>query len=172
MIGIGGVSRAGKTELSNFLCQRFKTFGYNAISIHQDEFAYFANEIPKIKDRVDWENPNSIDTNKYQFAIEEAKQKGFDVIITEGILNFYDDKFIQLFDKKIFVEIQRATFEKRKAEDERWGSEPDWYIEHIWNSYEKYGKTILASDTDFLRIFGENRSAYETVWEYVFPENM
>lgn len=172
MIGIGGVSRAGKTELSNFLCQKFKSFGYSAIAIHQDQFTFSTHEIPKVKNRVDWETPESIDIQKYHFAIQEAQQKEFDVIITEGFLNFHDEKFVQLFDKKIFVEIKRSTFEKRKAQDNRWGSEPKWYIDHIWKSYEKYGKTILASNSDLLRIFGENRSSYQTVWDYVFPEKM
>jgi len=108
-IGIAGVSRAGKTELSKFLCKKFQAIGYNAVSI-------------------------------------------------------------QLFDKKIFLEIRRSTFEKRRTEDNQWGFEPDWYIDHIWKSYEKYGKTILDSNSDFLKIYGENRSSYPAVWNYVVSD--
>ena len=170
MIGIGGVSRAGKTELSKFLCKKFQSIGFNAVSIHQDEYAFSDNKIPKIKNRVDWESPNSINSFQYLSAIQKAKQNGADVIVAEGFLNFHHPEMIQLFDKKIFLEIRRSTFEKRKAEDDRWGREPDWYIDHVWKSYEKYGKTILKSESDFLRIFGEDRSAYSAVWNYVSSE--
>jgi hypothetical protein len=39
----------------------------------------------------------------------------------------------------LFVEIDKETFLKRKARDLRWGKEPRWYMEHIWDSYLKFG---------------------------------
>jgi len=170
MIGIGGVSRAGKTELANFLCEKFQTIGFRAVSIHQDEYAFSESNIPKVNDRIDWETPDSINSFKYLSAIQKEKQKGADVIIAEGFLNFHDLKLVNLFDKKVFLEIRRSTFEKRKAKDSRWETEPSWYIDHIWESYEQYGKSILKSNSDFLRIYGENRSSYPAVWDYVVSD--
>ena len=167
MIGIAGVSRAGKTELAKFLCQKFKALGYHAVSIHQDEYVFSKSHIPKIQDRIDWENPESINSLQYLSAIHAAKQNGAEVIIAEGFLNFHNHEMVKLFDKKVFLEIRRSTFEKRKAYDTRWDAEPDWYIDHIWKSYERYGKTILESNSDFLRIYGENRMSYPAVWNYV-----
>jgi nicotinamide/nicotinate riboside kinase len=28
--------------------------------------------------------------------------------------------------------------------EKRWGFEPKWFIEHVWQSYLKYGQTILS----------------------------
>ena len=170
MIGIGGVSRSGKTDLSKFLSEKFQELGYTVVTLHQDEFVFHEKEIPKIKDRTDWEIPESINFPKYLSAIKEAQQNLADVIIVEGFLNFYQKEITQLFDKKILMEISHATFEKRKRKDDRWGIEPDWYIDYIWESYEKYGTTILQSDSTFLKISGENTSPYPTVWEYVYPK--
>lgn len=170
IIGIGGVSRAGKTELSNFLFEKFRLEGIQVVVIHQDDFVHPTDFIPKIKDRIDWENPQSINFSKYITAIQEAQKSGADIIIAEGIFNFYEKEVQDLFDKKIFVEISRTTFEKRKAEDHRWGYEPDWYIEHIWNSYEQFGQTILENKSNILKVSGENQASYSKVWEYVFLE--
>ena len=167
MIGIGGVSRSGKTDLSKFLSEKFQELGYTVVTLHQDEFVFHEKEIPKIKDRTDWEIPDSINFSQYISAIKEAQQNGNEVVIVEGFLNFYKNEVTELFDKKIFLEISRHTFERRRRNDTRWSREPDWYIDYIWETYEKYGNTILQSDSDFLKISGENTSSYPAVWDYV-----
>ena len=47
---------------------------------------------------------------------------------------------------KIFLEISKRLFIERKREDLRWGLEPDWYIEHIWEAYLRYGRPSLSSE--------------------------
>jgi hypothetical protein len=56
----------------------------------------------------------------------------------------------KLYDRKLFVEIDRDTFMKRKHFDFRWGKEPDWYIEHIWESFLKYGQPPQDEDLIFI----------------------
>ena len=61
-----------------------------------------------------------------------------DIVIAEGLFVFYEDRLVELFDKKIFMSIKKETFLARKSVDLRWGKEPDWYMEHIWNSHQLY----------------------------------
>lgn len=154
IIGIGGASRSGKSTLAALIygfytdgTSRFhREGGQTAVILAQDDYVFPIDQIPKIHNgeevEIDWEIPESIDFEKYKAAILEA-QKQFDHVITEGLLNFYDEEVNSLFDKFLFVEISKPTFLSRKAADKRWGEVPQWYIEHIWSSYERLGKTIL-----------------------------
>ena len=155
-IGIGGISRSGKSTLAA-LIYRFFTVeirnpdsfgkgGQTATILAQDDYVFPIEKISKIQNgkdiEIDWETPESIDFQRYRKAILDAQQQ-FDHVITEGLLNFYAEDVNDLFDKCFFVEISKPTFLSRKAVDKRWGKIPTWYIEHIWTSYERWGRTIL-----------------------------
>ena len=162
IIGIGGVSRGGKSTLAQIIYQIFTEGGQTAVILTQDDYVFPIEDIPKIQHgdevEINWEVPESIDFQSYKTAILAA-QKQYDHVITEGLLNFYDEEINQLFDKFFFVDISKATFLSRKAADKRWGEVPDWYVEHIWTSYEQLGKailhdknqevTLLSGETDF-----------------------
>ncbi len=142
-IGIGGASRSGKTSLAILIKTILENNGQTAIVLGQDDYAFpEESDIPKIKQRVDWERPESIDFEWYKKDIL-LQQKEYQNVIAEGLFNFYDANINALFDVKFFTQISKKTFLKRKKADTRWGIEPDWYIEHIWKSYLKYGRTIL-----------------------------
>ncbi len=79
---------------------------------------------------------------------------------------YYDKRLVKLFDRKIFIDISKDTFLNRKVEDLLWGREPDWYIEHIWGSYLKYG-TIPKDDPSYLVIKGDGIVDLEKVYEFV-----
>ena len=66
VIGIGGVSRAGKTALAKRLAKHFRKEGLSTDILHQDEFVYPDEEIPKVRDKVDWEHPGSIDFERLE----------------------------------------------------------------------------------------------------------
>ena len=139
IIGIGGVSRAGKTDLAKGLGRHFRAKGQSVCILHQDEFVFPEEAIPKIRDRTDWEDPASIDFERFYDAIRSGAET-YDVVIAEGLLVFYDPRIDLLFDRRLFIEIGRDTFLERKSRDRRWGEEPAWYIEHIWDSYLHYGQ--------------------------------
>ena len=156
IIGIGGVSRSGKTSLAILIKNTLEKKGESAIILSQDDYAFPESEIPKIKHRVDWERPESIDFQRFKDNIL-LKSKAFQHVITEGLLDFYDADINALFDARFFIQIHKNTFLKRKSEDKRWGYEPKWFIEHIWKSYQKYGRTVLENaDIDVLILSGEH----------------
>lgn len=133
-IAIGGVSRSGKTFLSAMLGRYLE----NSIIIHQDTYIPPESEIPLIKNHIDWERPEAIDWISFENAIIEAG-KTFKYVIVEGLFVYWDEKINQNFDKNLFITLPKPVFEKRKREDLRWGAEPDWYIEHIWQGHLRYG---------------------------------
>ena len=135
VIGIGGVSRAGKTTLAIKLKNRLK--GKTIGILNQDDFVKKTNH-PIIKGRIDWEHPDSLDWEVLKKEIKKSK-KLFDIIIVEGLFAFHNKKINTWYDRTFFVHIEKELFFKRKLKDLRWGKEPDWFIRHIWKSYGKYG---------------------------------
>lgn len=137
IIGIGGASRAGKTTLAKWLRKQFPQQKVQILC--QDDYVFPTQFIPQIQDRIDWEHPDSIDHEAFRKAIL-AEVENNDIVIVEGIMVFHDQTTNSLFDKMIYIEIDYATFLERKKHDHRWGHEPDWYLNHIWESHLKYGQ--------------------------------
>jgi uridine kinase len=151
IIGIGGVSNAGKSTLAKKIRELYS--GKKVRILCQDDFVKPHYELPKIHEHIDWEVPESIDFAFYKSQIISAS-KTCDIVIAEGLFAFWDKSLSALYDKKIFVNISEKTFRERKKRDLRWGKEPQWYIDHIWNSYLKYGK-IEQGLHNFLYLSGE-----------------
>ena len=131
VIGIGGISRSGKTTLANQLGQLL-----NAPVLHQDQFN--ASPLPEINGHVDWETPAAVDYPRLITAIQEAGNQS-DHVIVEGILIYASPKLNSLFDKRLVLTLTENEFKRRKSRDLRWGKEPDWYIHHIWTGFIRYG---------------------------------
>lgn len=110
-IGIGGVSRAGKTSLSNYIRSLYPS--KSSYIITMDDYVKDEADIPKIMDHTDWEHPISINYERIQKTLKEAIDT-YDIVITEGILIFYSKELNGLFDKRIFIDIPKTVFYKRK----------------------------------------------------------
>jgi uridine kinase len=110
----------------------------NSIVIHQDTYIPPETEIPLIDDHIDWERPEAINWISFENAISEAK-RSFKYVIVEGLFVYWNEKINQYYDKHLFISLSKPVFVKRKREDLRWGAEPDWYIEHIWQGHSRYG---------------------------------
>ena len=134
-IGIGGVSRSGKTFLSNLLHSAIR----DSVVIHQDTFIPAEQDIPKIKDHIDWERPEAIDWVSFRKAIETAINSGKTVIV-EGLFAFHNKEINKFYDKTVFITLRWDEFILRKRDDLRWGLEPEWYISHIWDGFIAYGQ--------------------------------
>lgn len=133
-IAIGGVSRSGKT----FLAEMLESILPDSVIIHQDTYIPDKKNIPVIRDHLDWERPEAIDWQAFKKAIHIAGQN-FRYVIVEGLMVFCDETLNQLYDKNIFISLSKEVFVQRKRADLRWGAEPDWYIEHIWQSHLSHG---------------------------------
>lgn len=147
VIAIGGVSRSGKSTLADWLVIQLK----NATVLHQDEYTLPKDQLPKINGIPDWEVPESIDWDTWHKAITQAK-KYYDYVIIEGILVFANTNINALIDQPIFLNIDKENFLKRRLKEKRWGKEPEWFIEYVWEAHLKYGlppsdlKAILIKD--------------------------
>ncbi|MCD6089930.1 MAG: hypothetical protein J7J72_00385 [Bacteroidales bacterium] len=163
IIGIGGVSRAGKTSLAQRINDWFVDDTVKIL--HQDEYIIPKAKMPLIKGQIDWERPETIDFSFFRNEILKEQEK-YDYIIAEGLLVYNNPEIYTLFDKKIFIEISKETFLNRKTLDSRWENEPDWYIEHIWNSHFVYGR-VPSETKDILCMSGENQFVAGIVKNYI-----
>jgi len=142
-IGIGGGSRSGKTSLTHRIKDVAIAKDLRFKCIHQDELILPEEKLPKIEDRPDWEDPLSVDSEKQNSIIEDAFTRK-DIIVIEGI--FIHPELKPALDKFIYLELDKASFLKRRKSETRWGEEEDWYLEHVWNSHQEfYNKHISES---------------------------
>lgn len=152
-LGIGGLSRSGKSTLASTIKNMMDI---ETEIIHQDDFVKEEKLIPTINDHIDWEHPDSIDWEKLDCEIELRKNKlrNLDVkpkiLILEGLLALNNEKINEKFDKKIMLRISKNLFYERKSTDDRWGIEPKWYQDHIYESYLKYGIPNDLSDVKII----------------------
>lgn len=162
IIGIGGVSRAGKTTLAIQLKNRIK--GKTICILNQDDFVK-KNDLPRVKSHIDWEHPVSIDWVRLRKTITE-KRKIYDILMVEGIFAYYDPKIVAWYDSCLFVHIDQKLFLQRKRNDLRWGKEPEWFIQHIWNSYKKYNQTFNTGKA-MLWIEGSSPTRFKSLLKFL-----
>ncbi|MEP7268675.1 MAG: hypothetical protein ABI844_13690, partial [Saprospiraceae bacterium] len=152
IIGIGGVSRAGKSTLANLLKKHIK--GKTITILNQDDFVKKTG-LPTIKKHIDWEHPDSLNWNQlYQTIILASKSN--EIVIVEGLFAFHNKKILKMYDRLIFVNIGKNLFFTRKRKDLRWGREPDWFIDHIWESFLMFGQAPVTS-TPVLIVKGDQK---------------
>ena len=163
IIGIGGVSRAGKTSLA---LQIQDWIGEDKVKIlHQDAYIQPLEKMPKIKGHIDWEHPKSIDFESLMLDIKKYCDS-FQIIVVEGLMAFWNEKLTNLMHKKIYLEINKDAFLSRKTLDNRWEHEPEWYIEHIWKNHFVYG--LLPNGlNNVLQLDGEIAYAKKMVKSYL-----
>ncbi len=148
VIGIGGISNAGKSTLASKLKNLYDT--KKVAILCQDDYVFPKDKIPLINDHIDWERPESIDFKRYYEVVQNSILNN-DIVIIEGIFAFHDQKVVDMMDKKIFLTLDQKFFFMRKSNDLRWGKEPDWYMEHIWDSHIKYRNGGIPKDAMVLR---------------------
>lgn len=164
IIGIGGVSTSGKTTLAGRLKAALPTKSLHVIC--QDDYLNHINDIPRIKSRVDWEHPLSINHNLLREAIVASMSKA-EIVVAEGLMIYHNPEISSLFNRRIFIDLDYSTFRQRKNKDNRWGDEPDWYVEHIWNSYLIYGLPEKKL-TDIFRIDGSKPYDINKIINYLY----
>ncbi len=167
IVAIGGCSNSGKSVLAKKLAETQPD--KKSVILCQDDFTKPKPEIPLFKNHTDWEVPESIDFRKLKEAIIENSGK-FDIVIAEGLMIYHSPDINKLFDKKLFVNIDKETFFKRKRNDLRWGKEPEWYINHIWESFLKYGQPP-ENDNEIIFIDGTKEFNIQEIASKVFGKS-
>ena len=151
IIGIGGISNSGKSALAERIRKHYDDRKVKVLC--QDDFARPTPRIPVINGHTNWETPESIDFDKYYLETLKVKDT-HDIVINEGLFVFYDERLNRLYDKQIYLTISKETFLTRKRKDLRWGSEPEWYMEHIWNSHRQFMNEVPERTSAF-QVSGE-----------------
>lgn len=156
LIGIGGVSRAGKSKLASYLKQHLT----DAELINQDNFTKKKSDIPTIKGRIDWEHPDSIAWNSLEVKIHKSLQN-HSYTLLEGLFAFYNRTIENQMSLKINLSIDKQRFLNLKEIDQRWGNEPKWFIEHIWQSNLRYGQ--INDEPQLLKIHNIEDYHYQSI---------
>ncbi|GAB4244676.1 MAG: hypothetical protein Tsb0034_22940 [Ekhidna sp.] len=164
MIGIGGISRSGKSSLAQRLVDQ--AGDRKCLILGLDEFVFTESAIPKIKGETDWERPESTDFHKVIQTIQ-LHQDEHDLIIVEGIHAFTDEQLLSCYDTTVYLKLSKATFLKRRGKETRWGKEADWYPVHVWESHQKYG---LYPKADYV-LSGELPIKEKTILEILEMQN-
>ena len=149
LILIGGCSRSGKSSWAQKLVWQHRIENKTAVVLCQDDFVKHIDEIPKIRDRTDWETPYSIDYERF-ITIINVYQTCFDVVIVEGHLVFANEQLTHIADERFFIDISEATFRQRRAAETRWGAEPAWFIDHVWESFLAFGQPPADQDITYI----------------------
>lgn len=161
IIGIGGVSRAGKTTLADKLKTHFKSERKSVDVFCQDEYVKPTISIPKVQGVPDWERPSTI---KWDTLTRDIHKSTADIQIVEGLFSFYPASLRILYDVKIFITIEKDVFLERKSKDKRWDEEPEWYAEHVWRSYMKYGQK-KGEKNGYIDVSGSQKFEAEKIVE-------
>ncbi|WP_424963413.1 uridine kinase family protein [Ekhidna sp.] len=149
IIGIGGVSRSGKSTVAKKL--RDELAPMKVFTLDMDNYVLPENDIPKINGHPNWEVPESIDYGRI-LTILDTNELIYDVVIVEGILAFANKELNKRFDLTVLMEISRATYLDRRQLETRWGKDPDWYLEYVWEAHLEHGQyneadVILSGET-------------------------
>ena len=115
------------------LKKRTHCHGVGGQDFEMDHYTVKEELIPKVKDRLDWEHPESIDWDR---LVKQVKKASATIVLVEGIFAF-DPRIASLYSKKVLIEIDQATFMQRRKSEIRWGVEPLWYLEHVWVTNQK-----------------------------------
>ncbi len=148
LIGIGGLSQAGKTTLATQLAASWSD--HSVAVLEMDSFGKPESELPiwvdaEGKEYRDWEHPESIDYDELVAAVEKASAD-HDIVIVEGILVFHDARIWDLLDTRVLLEVEDDLFWERRRRDVRWGAESDTYLQHVLDAYTERKKGLDLED--------------------------
>jgi len=143
VVGIGGCSNSGKSKLAANLAEQHPD--KNPLILCQDYYVLPENQLPLIRDHIDWERPETMNWQRLLRDVERAISSDHQLVIVEGLFAFQNAKINHYYTRAFFVEIDKATFLERKKDDLRWGQEPQWYMDHVWQSYLRWGAQEMSA---------------------------
>jgi uridine kinase len=139
VIGIGGISRSGKTSMTNKLKEVL-----NPIDIFGID-DYGIGPIRKFDENIndyidDWESPEVVNLDKYYLDLKNLKENTLvkdneiKYILVEGYLLYNREDITNLIDLKFNYFIDKEIARERRKNTKFYNS--DYYFdEYIWNQY-------------------------------------
>lgn len=136
-IGIGGISRAGKSTLVKKLCDH-----YNLQSIHFDRF--LTSPIEKYDQNIqanilDWEDPSCYNIDKFNEQLVQLKNelvRDRRIYIVEGFLIYSRKDITDLFNCRVLMDIDKEVARERRKNTKDYPS--DYYFdEYIWKGFNE-----------------------------------
>jgi uridine kinase len=133
VIGIGGISRAGKTSVTKFIAKSFNI--QKVIQIDK----YLIGPIKKFDENLqdyieDWEDPICYDLDKFYQDLKFEIENYEGVIIAEGFLLFSKKEYVDLIDIKIWLDVNKEVARDRRKRTKHYGS--DYYFDdYIWKGF-------------------------------------
>lgn len=106
--------------------------------LSQDDFVLPEESIPRVKDRTDWEHPDSINWKSWQRAIDSNKEE-CEYLILEGLFAFQPRAKNTAVTHQYYLSMEKEAFIEERKREQRWGIEPLWFIEHVWESHFIHG---------------------------------
>ena len=131
--------------------------------LSQDDFVQPENLIPRIKDRTDWEHPDSINWQAWQRAVS-SNRNDCDYLILEGLFIFQESSLLIAADYNYYLTISKERFLKERKQETRWGKEPLWFIEHVWDSHFIHGLPGNGLETT------QSHSINQKMYRQIFAE--
>jgi len=116
VIGIAGNSRSGKTTLARKLKDSFEKLNKKVFIVELDNWIKPKNE------RLESENVfgrfqlDVLSKDVEGIITGESVSKGYDIIIVEGVVALSSEQLRNLYDHKLFIDIDYSTQEKRVRE--------------------------------------------------------
>lgn len=132
LILISGYSQSGKSLLASWLVEVLPS----VVHLEQDKYVLPQSQIPTIRDRTDWETPESIDWDSWKKSIKK-ELKRCKYVIAEGLFVRHDEASVQQASLILQLTVTQKLFFQRRKQDPRWGQEPEWYLEYVWESHQK-----------------------------------
>lgn len=117
LILISGGSQSGKSSLASWL----KSVLPGSEHLEQDFYVLPTEQIPRIRNRINWESPESIDWEKWDKSIKKALQQ-YQYVIAEGLFVRHHKASVEQASCIIELAIPYPFFIQRRLNDKRWGT--------------------------------------------------
>lgn len=151
VLGIGGVSRSGKSSLSQRLCSelnispsnKFNVDDYliEPISVYDSKL----NEIIKDWDHKDAYNISRMELeaiNQVELLKKNTTESTVEYVIFEGWLLFSIENLVKLCNLKFMIDINKEEAYSRRLSTNKIGNRPDvfkyYFEEYLWKRFIEY----------------------------------
>ena len=151
VLGIGGVSRSGKSSLTKRICEEFSIPTNNVFNVDDYLISPIITFDPKINETInDWDHKDAYDTtkmeiealNRIEFLRKDTSIDKTEIVILEGWLLFSLENLISSCDLKFMIQIDQEEAFNRRISSKKIGNKPElfrfYFDEYLWKRFTEY----------------------------------